>query len=266
MSSVLSLKEIRTSSTLKDQIRKLEIQIADLNKQMDFQKKVETKLREDLVAQKKDYEHLEKQFDHFAGLEADYEKLESELQMARLEKLIGGDKVENTSNAELEKAKKDLKKVQSELKELKVLDPQRLKRQVTDLKKKASTQSSENQSINKALIAARKDLKEATSKKESLTSELEARQKGTDFFWQSKDEQWQLFEVAQLLKGDDPKDENLPNKVQCLNTSTGVSYLSKELDENDMAVWFADAEIPEEVSIEAGKRHKKIASDAEDDE
>ncbi|MGY8789478.1 MAG: hypothetical protein ACKVKR_04175, partial [Pseudomonadales bacterium] len=62
--------------------------------------------------------------------------LQQELQMERLEKLINGDKKDNQVNVQVKKARDDLLKVQAELKELKKLDPLRLKRQVTDLKKK----------------------------------------------------------------------------------------------------------------------------------
>jgi DNA repair exonuclease SbcCD ATPase subunit len=266
MPSVLSLKEIRTSKDLKEEIRKLQEQIEDLHKQMAYQKKVEAKLREDLVDQKKDYDHLEKQFEHFAGLEADYEELQSQLQLERLEKLIGSDKVEVKSNAEMDKAKEDLKKIQAELKELKALDPQRLKRQVADLKKKSPTQATENQTVNKALVTARKELREMTGEKEKLEAELEAGNKGTDFFWQSQDEVWQLYETSLLLKNDDPKDKDLPNKVKCLNTITGMSAISREMDAKELAVWLSEIDVPSDVSKEAGKRHKKIASDSDEEE
>lgn len=265
MASVLSLKEIRTSKSLKEEIRSLQDQIDDLNKQLSHQKKIEAKLREDIVENKKDFDHLEKQFEHFAGLEAEYDELQSQLQMERLEKLIGNDKVEVKSNEELDKAKADLKKVQAELKELKILDPQRLKRQVSDLKKKTQTQANENKSINKALVSTRKELKEITAEKEKLQIEKDALDQCTDFFWQSSDEVWHLYESGQLLKGEDPREERL-RRVRCLNANTGAIVLSVELGEDDLAIWLGDPEIPEEVSKEAGKRHKKIAAEAEEDE
>lgn len=264
MPSVLSLKSIRSSKDLKEEIRILHEQIEEHGKQMAYQKKVESKLREDILAQKKDFEHLEKQFGQFAGIEADYEEVQGQLQMERLEKILNADKKEDRSNAEADKAKAETKKVLSELKEFKKLDPQRLKRQVSDLKKKTQTQASENQNINKALVTTRKELREITDKKEDLDTELKACQKGTDFFWQSQDEHWQLYETAQLLKSDDSKAKDLPNKIKCTNMETGVSVISHELSDDDLAIWSGDLEIPEDVTKEAGKRHKKIA--AEDDE
>lgn len=264
MATVLSLKEIRTSKDLKEEIRKLNEQIDELNRQMDYQKKVESKLREDIVEHKKDFEHLEKQFEHFAGLEADYDELQSQLQLERLEKLIGNDKEEDKSNEELDKARADMKKLQAELKELKALDPQRLKRQVSDLKKKNQTQQGENQSINKALVAARKELRETTAEKEQKEAELEAMNKGTNQFWKSADGLWHLYETSLVLADEDAKAE-LPGKVRALNTATGASHISRELGEDDLAIWLGEAELPEEVSREAGSRHKKIAAEAEED-
>lgn len=265
MATVLSLKEIRTSKDLKEEIRKLNEQIEELMKQMDYQKKVEAKLREDIVEQKKDFDHLEKQFEHFAGLEADYEELQSQLQLERLERLIGNDKVEDKSDEELEKIRSEFKKVQAELKELKQLDPQRLKRQVTDLKKKTQTQQNENQNLNKALVTARKELREMTVEKEQKETELEAAVKGSDYFWQSADKTWQLYETGLRLKDEDPKADDLPNKIKVVNTTTGLSAISRELSEAELAVWLGDADIPEEISREAGKRHKKIAAGDEEE-
>jgi predicted nucleic acid-binding Zn-ribbon protein len=70
MAQVLSLKELRTSSVLKAEISKLEEEKTQLLDQLERMKQLEKKLRDDLLEQKKDFEHLERQFDHFAGIEA----------------------------------------------------------------------------------------------------------------------------------------------------------------------------------------------------
>ena len=136
MAQVLSLKELRTSSVLKAEIAKLEEERAQLLAQIERGRQVEKKLQDDLLEQKKDFEHLEKQFDHFAGVEAEFEALQQQVAMERLEKLIDDDKKDNALTAQLKKAREELKAAQDELKELKALDPDRLKRQVADLKKK----------------------------------------------------------------------------------------------------------------------------------
>lgn len=267
MPSVISLKDIRSNNSLKDQMRKLELEKEELEKQLDFQKKVEAKLRDDIVSHKKDFEHLEKQFEHFAGLEQDYEELQNTLQMERLEKLISNEsETDDKSSEQLDKAKTELKKTQDELKELKKLDPQRLKRQVADLKKKSATQAGENKNLNKALVSARKELRDMTQEKEQFSQDLDASRRGTDYFWQSEDAAWQLYESKLLIKDEDPKADDTPSSIVCLNTSTGTRYLSRELDDKELAVWLEAADIPEQVSIEAGKRHKKIATEAEEEQ
>jgi hypothetical protein len=50
-----------------------------------------------------------------------------------------------------------------------------------------------------------------------------------------------------------------------MNTSTGMSALSKGRDDNDKAEWLGNLEIPEEVSIEAGKRLLSIAAELEEE-
>lgn len=263
MPSVISLKDIRSNSTIKEQLRKVELEKQDLEKQLDFQKKVESKLREDIAENKKDFEHLEKQFVHFAGLEAEFDELQQQLQMERLEKLVETGKSDDQSTEQLDKARAELKQTQDELKELKKLDPHRLKRQVTDLKKKSATQATENKNINKALVSARKELREMTSEKEKTTRELEACRKGLDYFWQSEDKEWVLYETDQRLMSDKDGDNTIPTAVKCLHTGTGQTWLSREIDADGKAVWMAEGDIPEAVTTEAGKRHNKIAADAE---
>lgn len=264
MPSVLSLKDIRSNNSLKEQLSKIELEKQELEKQLDFQKKVEAKLRDDLAEHKKDFEHLEKQFEHFAGLEAEYEELQQQLQLERLEKLVNTGKGEDKSNEQLDKTRAELKQAQDELKELKKLDPQRLKRQVTDLKKKSATQASENKNLNKALVSARKELREMTTEKDRLTRELEACRKGLDYFWQSEDKEWVLYETDQRLMSDEDGDNTIPTAVKCLHTGTGQTWLSRETDADDGAVWMGEGDIPDAVTIEAGKRHTKIAAETEE--
>jgi len=265
MAQVLSLKELRTSSALKAEIKKLEDEKQELLDKLDRQKKVEQKLHQDIVDHKKDFEHLEKQFNHFAGLEADFEALQQELQMERLEKLVDTGKKDNQFEGQLKKVREDLAEVQAELKELKKLDPQRLKRQVTDLKKKNLDQAKDNKNLNTALVAERKEVRELTADKTRLEQELEAANKMADQFWVSEDENWALYETGLVLKNEEAGKESL-NRILCLNRETGVSVVSTELGDDDKAVWLGDIEIPEDISIEAGKRLKKIAAEAEEDD
>ena len=86
MAQVLSLKELRTSSVLKAEISRLEEEKNQLLEQLERQKQLEKKLRDDMLEHKKDFEHLEKQFEHFAGIEAEFEALQQKIQLERLAK------------------------------------------------------------------------------------------------------------------------------------------------------------------------------------
>jgi chromosome segregation ATPase len=264
MAQVLSLKELRSSAALKAEITKLEEEKNQLLEQLERQKQLEKKLREDLLDHKKDFEHLEKQFEHFADIESEFEALQQQVAMERLEQMVDGDKKDAALRALMKKAKDELKEVQDELKELKLLDPQRLKRQVTDLKKKTQEQATDNQNINKALVTTRKELKDVSTEKERLETELNAIRAGTDFFWQSVDGIWQLFESSQLLKDETAEDGDKFKRIRCLNTVTGLSALSKGRDADDKAEWLGALEIPEAVSMEAGKRLLSIAAELEE--
>ena len=273
MAQVLSLKELRSSSALKAEIAKLEEEKAQLQDQLERQKLVERKLREDLVEHKKDFEHLEKQFEHFAGIEAEFEALQQQVQMERLEQLVDGDKKDSLMRKEVEKVRANLKEVQDELRELKALDPQRLKRQVADLKEKNREQANDNQNINKALVAARKELKEVTAAKETLDAELKASRAATDFFWQSADGTWALFEVTARLKDETVDDAENFKRIRVMNLVTGMSALSSAYRKGDdegaadsayKATWLGTLEVPEDVSVEAGKRLLSIAAELDE--
>lgn len=269
MATILSLKELRSSSTLKSEISVLEADKLQLLEQIEQEIQVQKDLQNVLLEQKKDFEHLEKQFEHFADMEADYEALQSKVQMERLENMVSGDKKEGQHQTFVKKAKEDSSVLQKELKELKKLDPLRLKRQVGDLKKKALTQASENKTVNKALITSRKELKEVSAEKEKQEKENKATFNQTDFFWQCSKGTWLLFETGLILKDEEVEKGTEPKRIKCLNSETGLSVVSKELgtegDDKDLALWLGDIEIPEDVSKEAGKRLKNIASEAEDD-
>jgi chromosome segregation ATPase len=271
-SSTLSLKSLRDTSTLKSEISLLENEKNDFIAKLEREKKLVRKLQEDLLEQKKDFGHLEKQFHHFADIEADFEALQQEIQLERLENLLNIEKLETQNTSTDKKSKEEVKELQKELKELKKLDPVRLKRQVVDLKKKTITQASEKKAINTALVTTRKELKETTAEKDKFDSELKAALSESHSFWQSKDGEWVLIETGLVLKEEDaPKNEDdRVIRIRCLNLTTGTSVLSNELitegKEKDLACWLGEMEIPEDVSKEAGKRLKKIAADLEDED
>jgi hypothetical protein len=264
MAQVLSLKELRTSSVLKVEIAKLEDERTQLLDQLERARQVEKKLREDLLEQKKDFEHLEKQFDHFAGIETEYEALQQQIQLEKLEQLITGDQKEAATNAQLKKLRDDYKEAADELKELKKLDPERLKRQVADLKKKTQQQATDNQNLNTALVKARKELKDITTEKEKADADLKSSRSGTDFFWQSVEGTWVLYECSIVLKDETIADPDKFKRIRCLHTVTGMSALSNGKDDNDKALWLGSLEIPDDVSIEAGKRLLSIAAELEE--
>jgi len=264
MAQVLSLKELRTSSVLKAEVSKLEEERIQLLEQLERSKQVEIKLREDLLEHKKDFEHLERQFDHFAGVEAEFEALRQQIQLEKLEQLIDGDKKDNVLNNQLKKTRDELKVALDELKELKQLDPERLKRQVADLKKKTQQQAADNLALNNALVKSRKELKDLTTEKEKADSELKASRNGTDFFWQSVEGTWVLYECTIVLKDETVADPEKFKRILCLHTTTGMSALSNGKDEDDKAQWLGSLEIPQDVSVEAGKRLLSIAAELEE--
>jgi len=270
MANVLSLKELRTSNVLKAEIKQLEDEKKELLEQLERQKKMEQKLRDDIIEHKKDFDHLEKQFHHFADLEAEYEALQQELQLERLEKLVDEGKQDNKLEGKLKKAREDLAQVQAELKELKKLDPQRLNRQVKDLKKKNLDQAKDNKNLNTALVTERKEVRELTLSKDKLEADLKATRSMSNPFWLSEDENWALFESGLVLKDESTSGEDDTDRILCLNRESGVSVVSAPWNDEDEVTWLGSSEfttaIPGEAAEEAAKRLRTIAADAEEDQ
>ncbi|MDR2212454.1 MAG: hypothetical protein LBE21_02360, partial [Pseudomonadales bacterium] len=146
------------------------------------------------------------------------------------------------------------------------LDPHRLKRQVADLKKKAQQQSTDNQNLNTALVTVRKELKETSGEKDKLQQQLSANQNGSDFFWQSADEVWVLYESSVVLKDESVENPEKFKRIRVFNTQSGMSALSQGKDENDLALWLGTLEVPAEVSQEAGKRMLTLAAELEEED
>src|SRR5690606_5034688 len=105
--------------------------------------------------------------------------------------------------------------------------------------------------INNALVAARKELKETTAEKDRFEAELKASRSGTDFFWQSADGKWKLFESSVVLPDESVEDAEKFKRIRCLHTPDGTSVLSNGRNEKDLAVWLGTLEIPDDVSLEA---------------
>ncbi|MEH6628944.1 MAG: hypothetical protein V7739_21090 [Motiliproteus sp.] len=159
----------------------------------------------------------------------------------RLEALVAIDQKASQSRLELEKLRTELRTVKTELKELKALDPHRMKRNLSEQKKKMVVKNTEIKIQTKELLSLRKIIREAKS-------ELNASQNETDAFYVSQCKRWELsytgFQFAN--ESDDPDSV----RVRCLDRETGNSVIAKGLNDNQIA-WSLDIDIPDAVAEKA---------------
>ncbi|OMH25732.1 hypothetical protein [Motiliproteus sp. MSK22-1] len=161
----------------------------------------------------------------------------------RLEALVQVDKRVNHALAELDKGRDDLREVKSQLKALKSLDPERLKKNLAESKKKIATKNDEIKLQKKELAKLRKELRE-------VKAELSASSGETNAFYTSSCKQWELFTTG--FKFSTEKATSNTSRVRCLNRETGTSVIASALNEGKVS-WSDDIGVPNEVSEKAAE-------------
>lgn len=162
----------------------------------------------------------------------------------RLEALTVVDKKASQTRSELDKVKKELRETKAELKALKALDPERLKKNVADLKKKVAAKSADFDAQKKELASTRKSLRVAKS-------ELTASHNETDAFYVSPCKRWELFFTGFQFSSD--KSDTDSKRIRCLDRETGTSVIANAIDGNK-ATWSTDIGISDDVSEAAAKQ------------
>ena len=161
----------------------------------------------------------------------------------RLEALVQVDKRVSHALAELDKGRDDLREVKSQLKALKSLDPERLKKNLAESKKKIAAKNDEIKTQSKELSKLRKELRE-------VKSELSASEGETNAFYTSSCKQWELFISGFQFSGEKPSSKS--SRIRCLNRETGTSVIANGVNDNK-ACWSDDIGVPDEVSEKAAE-------------
>ncbi|MEH6625827.1 MAG: hypothetical protein V7739_05245 [Motiliproteus sp.] len=164
--------------------------------------------------------------------------------IARLEALVEIDKKVSHALSELDKGREDLREAKSQLKALKSLDPERLKKSLAELKKKMVVKNTEIKKQSTELASLRKKLRDAKS-------ELSTSKNETDAFYVSACKQWELSYTG--FQYPDERAADNSSRIRCLNRESGSSVIANGLD-GDKAVWSNDIGIPDEVSVTAAER------------
>jgi len=162
----------------------------------------------------------------------------------RLEALVNIDKKVSHALSELDKGRDDLREAKSQLKDLKALDPERLKKNVAELKKKNAAKTAEVKTQSKELANLRKKLRDTRT-------ELTASKNEADSFYVSSCKRWELFLTGFQYQSERKAPEFL--RVRCLDRETGTSVICSGV-EGDQLTWGLDIGIPEEVTEKAAER------------
>jgi chromosome segregation ATPase len=131
---------------------------------------------------------------------------------------------------------------EKERKELKSLDPIRLKKQITKLKSNVSKQRDTNELVLKDKEGASKEVALMRNTIKSLLDE-------TDFFYTSEDKLWALKLTGFRYLDEDKNKRTL--RIRCLDRSTGQSWVANDISEDGSVNWGGQNSIPDYVSEEA---------------
>jgi len=133
---------------------------------------------------------------------------------------------------------------EKERKELKALDPIRLKKQITKLKNNVSKQRDTNELVLKDKDSANKEILVMRKTIGSLLDE-------TDFFYTSADNLWALKLTGFRYFDADKKTRTL--RIRCLDRSTGQSWVANDINEDGAVNWGGENTIPDYISEEANE-------------
>ena len=164
--------------------------------------------------------------------------------LERFEALVAVDQKTAKVQSELDTTRLELRETKSELKKLKALDPERIKKNLAENKKKLATKNSELKARNSELLKVRKQLRECTA-------ELDLSQNEEDHFFESSCQRWVLSFSGFQFPNEKPDPESV--RVRCLDRETGASVVARDLEE-ERVVWSIDIGIPEKVSQKAAEK------------
>lgn len=141
------------------------------------------------------------------------------------------------------KSQEKNKEIDRERKQLKALDPARLKKNVQKLKDKIS----ESQEVKGRYESRIKILEEEYEK---MRYSIKALMREVDMFYLSEDKKWGL-RLTQFKFPDEKGKKNIMMRIRCLNLETGTSVIAVAHDEQHNVHWSDDIGVPDEVSKEA---------------
>jgi seryl-tRNA synthetase len=159
----------------------------------------------------------------------------------RLETLVEMDKKASKTQSELDRTKLYLREIKAELKTLKAIGPERLKKNVADLKKKMVVKNSEIKAQGKELNTIRSSLREAKSKLNASRNEIDA-------FYVSPCKRWELSFTGFRFASERTDVNSV--RIRCLDRETGTSVMVNAVD-GDKVVWSSNIGVSDVMSEKA---------------
>jgi hypothetical protein len=166
----------------------------------------------------------------------------------RLEILVNADKKLANTEATLKDLRAELRDAKSELKRLNSLEPERLKKQLAERKKKLAQNTIDIKELDKKLAEARKQLR-------ASVADLNDSQNERDQIHTSSCGRWKLFFTGFQFPNE--KYDKDSARIRCLDSTSGTSVLANLIPSGDIE-WSDDIGIPVAVTETAIIKMKAV--------
>jgi hypothetical protein len=155
----------------------------------------------------------------------------------RLELLVNADLEIAKLKSKLKKAQGELATIKSELRTLNAIDPERLKKNLADIKKKMASSHSVIKNQTAELVQGRRTLKK-------VGEELYLSQSDQDQFYTSVCGNWSLHFTG--FKYPNEQTDKGHARIKCLNRTTGTSMMASSIQDKQIT-WSDEVDLPIDV-------------------
>jgi len=244
-------KEKAYVSELETKVQGLDAEISNLKSLLQAAEDNTAAGADELSEAKQEIRQLVETSRHLNNKVLNWEQLEQERSIQRLEQFTAVEAKSSAKDAEINKLKNRQKELSAELKKAVALNPERLNRQNKDLKKRLAESKESATHINEQLRKSKSELKEL---KAENAKQIEPLYRSEDGVFELRNAQ---FDDAADAANNDSK----APKVYAVDNESGAIVIAEGLNDADQVEWISSKAVPEDVTNQAAIIIKKMLED-----
>ncbi|OMH39767.1 hypothetical protein [Motiliproteus sp. MSK22-1] len=259
----LSLKDIQNSKAqekarlvdLESQVETLLAQVDSLKGQLQTSEEKAALTMAELSECKKENQQLTETSRHLNNKILNWEQLEQERSIQRLEQFSAMEAKTSAKDAEIEKLKVAQKELNAELKKAKALNPERLNRQNKDLQKRIAEGKEGSARLSEQLRKVKAELKELKAENAKPAPEP---------LYRSEDGLFELRNDNFNGSKDAANSDSKSLKLYAVDAATGATVIAEGLNDADQVEWISSNAVPDDVTSQAAIIIKKMMEENEE--